>query len=833
MTVYPISPDLAGSGGRNCVTWPGTQFRRLSALLPPGHLPRLRYSSRRSPRGRRFLVAAGLMVAGIWLAPGGLERAIAQAPPVDTPTPASAARFPLPEEMPPPPTLQAAPPGQYVLEFNRSPVVGNRLRFTGIYDERRLWFTRPRNWQPKSVQVLLRYRHSAALYATRSNLTVLINGTSIGSLPLNQREGEIGEAVFDIPLDLLQDHNELVVAALQNNSPTCTQDPYDPSLWSEVLPDSKLVFDFQPQPITPDFRQFPYPLFDTLSLQTNQIAYLLPGTVDESWLTPTTRLQTALGRIARYRPLATRVVQTLEGVSPEERLVIIGTPTSQPILADLDLPFALVEGQFRDGEGNPLPEDVGVLMWTTTAADRVPVLVASGNGATGVAKAVQFLVQPQDQQIAVGHGVLVHQVAPVATPPVRDWPGYLPTEETFQLKDLTSDRQEPLTDMTVRGSHAPALQVDFKALPDDQFLPGSEIVLRYSYGPQINPLTSLVEVELDGVALDGERLTAVEGAKRETLQVSLPAERITPFSQLQVNFRLDPRERRSCSRVTDQQLWGTIHADTQFVLKRQAIARMPDLQLLRTGFPFTAPQDLSRTALVVPDRPRPEDVTLLLTVAERLGRVSQAETVNLEVFRGAQLPEAVRRDRHLIALGAQATFPLPAALTGDGLRLQDKLSRQWGGSQVQTLPDAEGMMKAVISPWNSERLVLALSAQADTGLVALGDLVDQDALFYQLEGDTALISRNRPGSPPDALEGTPSLAAAPSPDAQPPDAQLYELEFLRQSPQVQLATTPTSHWVWRLLRSQGFLLIPGFLVVSLLIYGMAQAYLHRADQTEE
>lgn len=767
-------------------------------------------------RSAPLVLFASLMLAAVPDLPAG--RAWAQTPVAPSPAPSEGAAtaksprgvelLPLPKDLPTSPTVAAAPQGQYVLEFNRSPVVGNRLRFTGIYDEQRLHFTRPRDWRAKSVKLLLRYRHSPALYATRSNLTVLINGTSVGSLPLNKRQGEIGEAVFQVPLDLLQDHNELVVAALQNNSPTCTQDPYDPSLWTEVLPDSKLVFDIQPQAVTPDFSQLPYPLFDTLSLQPNQVAYLLPQAVEDGWLTEAARLQAALGRVAQYRPLETRLVEALEQVQPDERLVIIGTPTEQAALADLKLPFSLKNKQFQDGNGKPLAADVGVLVWTTTAANRVPVLVASGNGPAGVAKAVQFLVQPGDHAIAVGHGLLIKQVSQLEPPSARQWPGYLPPQETFQLKDLTSASGEALADVTVRGSHAPALEVDFKALPDDQFQAGNEMVLRYSYGPQVNPLTSLVEVELDGVALDGERLTQLEGAEGKTLKIALPGGKITPESRLRVNFRLDPRERRSCSRVTDQQLWGTVHADTEFSLHRRAIATLPDLKLLGTGFPFTAPQDLSTTALVLPQQPRPADLQLMLAMTERLGRLSRADSVQLQVFRPETLPEAVRRDRNLIIIGTQAQFPYPEVLTSSGLGLRDQLSRQWGSSQVQALPDPEGVAKAVISPWNKERLVLALSGQTEAGLVSLTDLIRYDSLFHQMEGDTALISAQRP-----------------HPDPREPHD--YQLTFLRQSPQVQLATTPTLPWFLQLVRSHWIFLVPGTLALTLLLYGVAQFYLHR------
>lgn len=713
----------------------------------------------------------------------------------------------LPDDLSTPPTLAAGEAGEYVLEFNRSPVVGNRLRFRGIYDEQRLHFTRPRSWQAQSVKVLLRYRHSAALYATRSNLNVLINGTSIGSVPMNQPQGEIGDAVFEVPVDLLQDHNVLVMAALQNNSPTCTQDPLDPSLWSEVLPDSKLVFDFKPQLVTPDFSQFPYPLFDELSLQKNKIAYLLPTQVDSPWLTATARLQAALGRIARYRPLENRLVNSLESLEELERVVILGTPTQQPILSELDLPFALESDQFLDAEGNPLPEDAGLLIWTTTAESQVPVLVITGNSDAGVAKANQYLVQPIDRQIATGHALVVNQVAAIAPSQPRQWPGYLPAQNSFRLADLTAADEKSYGDVTVRGSHSPALKIDFKALPDDSFLPGSQMILHYSYGPQINPLTSLVEVQLDGVTLDGERLTKVEGSKNERLVVDLPPNRITSTSQLQVNFRLDPRERRSCSRVTDQQLWGTIHSSSEFILNREAVTHLPDLAQLQTGYPFTSLQDLSAAAAILPEQPSQANTQLLLETAERLGRLSRADSVQLDAYTKADLPEDIQRDRNLIVIGTEAQFPFPDLLQNNGFTFQERLSRRWGESQVQPLPDDEGLLKAVISPWNQKRVALAMSARDEKGLSEIGDLVQYDPLFYQLEGDTVLIS-----------------AQVSDPD--PYEAADYRLEFLRQSPQIQLATT-TNPWFWRITRASWLLLVPALITLTLLVYAAAQNYLYR------
>lgn len=712
-----------------------------------------------------------------------------------------------PTPVPPDATLKPMAAGQYVLEFNRSPVVGNRLRLNGIYDEARLRFTRPRNWQPRSVKVSLHFRHSPALYATRSNLTVLVNGTSVGSVPLNRKQGELGSTVFDIPSRLIQDYNEVVVAALQNNSPTCTQDPFDPSLWTEVLPDSKLIFDFQPQPIALNFDRYPYPIYDNLSLEPNLIAYLLPEAIDESWLTLAARFQASLGRFAQFRGLDTRLIKSLNDSQPNERLVVIGTPKTQPTLASLDLPVPLKDNQFLDSNQKPLPPDVGILMLLPSADDLHPILVATGNSPEGVAKAVQYLVQTRDRQIRTGRVMLINKIDDVPTPDARDWRGYLPKADSFQLKDLSGFNDQPIDDVSVRGAEAPIIEYDFKALPDDQFEGGNVVNIRYSYSPQVNPLNSLLEVQLDGFPITGRRLDSEQGGVKETLKVTLPEDRIKPNSKLQVRFQLDPRERRSCNRATDQQLWGTVHADSSVELNRSSKAQIPDLKLLQFGFPFAAPQDLSDTAIALSDNPTQVDLKVLLEFAERLGRVSRSDSVKLNVYRISKLPQQQKQERNLVAIGTQAAFPLPEAFQTEGFSLQKLFARQRDQSQLQTLPDEQGVIKEIVSPWNAKKVLLALSSRTEKGLSKVEDVLSRDDLFFQLREDTVLIST-----------GNQDLI---SPSA-------YNLEFLQRAPQKQQISQEDSvKDLLKTLNQSWFILAPGLIIASLVIYGVFQSYLKR------
>ncbi|MHC5723180.1 MAG: cellulose biosynthesis cyclic di-GMP-binding regulatory protein BcsB [Nostoc sp.] len=712
-------------------------------------------------------------------------------------------------------TANAKKLATYILEFNRSPIVGNRMRLRGVYSEGRLAFTRPRGWKldQGKVQALIRFQHSPALYANRSNLTVLLNGVSVGSVPLNRKDSQVGQVLFNIPPKLVQDYNELVLVAQQNNTLECS-DPSSPDLWTEILPDSKLILNYEQQSIPLNFSRYPYPFFDELGLETNQITYLQPSQIDQSWLTAAARLQAGLGRIADFRPIQTSLVSDVANVKASDRLVIIGTPTEQPALNTWkNLPLKVVSNQILDRDNNPVPDETGVLMITKIEKTGVPVLIATGNSTKAVEKATEFLSQPDLRKMGTGQVVFVNTLKEGSTPGLRQWPRYLPEQNSFKLSDIkTQVNGEPFNDVTVRGMGAPPIEVDFRALPDDRFLRGSSMNLMYSYGPQLNPRTSALEVLLDGVFIGGARLDSESGETRKNLKVNLPENLIKPNSKLQVFFRMTPREpfdKQNCLQPPDQQLTGTVHSDTSFDLKREISTQLPDLNLLKFGFPFAAPQDLSQTAIVVPQIPSKTDILTLLAFSERLGRLSQADTVKLEVYTPDALPTKVRKNDHLVGIGTREEFPFPEVFNSSGFNLNQAFSRSSAYAAVQTPQDTQGMIKQIISPWNSDRVLLALTSQTETGLERVRQVLNQDPWFFQLKKDTVLISSDQK-------------------DSVSYDADAYQLQFFESAPNSRRweNTTPLSK-ASRFLQENWLLLPVGILSVSLILYGIVQLYLKR------
>ncbi len=758
-------------------------------------------------------------------APAPRPAPVAPAAPTARPAPAAPAD-PAPDPIASPPdapedTTLAADPGasadvlrQYVIQFNRSPVVGNALQMQGVLSQSRLGFTRPRHWQVESAQLILRFRHSPALYANRSNLTVRLNNRHLGSVPLNHADGAVGNIAFALSAGMLEDFNTVIMEVQQHTSDTCT-DPTDPTLWTEILPDSRVVLNYRPQAIALDFASYPYPFLDRLGIDPDRLTYVQPATMNTTWLTGIGRYQTAASRASSGRPIQTRLIQQLHQVNAGDRLVILGTPTQQPELAELTLPLAVDNNQVMDGDGTPLPGGVGVLMLTTTPDGATPVLVATGNDDAAVLKAVQALVQPADQQLLTGQATLVKEVAEVATPAPMDWPGYLPKGvRRLTLNDLEMSPDQGFQDLTTSGSPVPPpVEIPLRMLPNEQVMRGSRFTLRYSYGPGIDPRRSSVSILLDGRGIGGERLRSRNGGS-DSVTVTVPPGLVTPTSRLAVQFFTFPDTPLNCGVLPDQPTWGTVHGTSTIDFQRSNFINLTDLSNLKTGFPLTAPQDLSDLTLVLPNQSSESEVSTLLAVSDRLGRLSRSPSVKFQVYTPDSLGDDAR-GRNLVAIGLRGNFPIPEMVQSGNasFRLGEQFGRQRNASQLQTLPDQAGVIQVQVSPWNPERLLLSLLAQTPMGLTEVQQMFQQDALFARLDGDTVIVQRT---------------TANPSVYNQ---ADYRVISLNQQDPKV---LDQRSLWgrTITFIQRNWFLLPIGLVALALLLYGISQIFLNRLSRPE-
>jgi hypothetical protein len=141
--------------------------------------------------------------------------------------------------------------------------------------------------------------------------------------------------------------------------------------------------------------------------------------------------------------------------------------------------------------------------------------------------------------------------------------------------------------------------------------------------------------------------------------------------------------------------------------------------------------------------------------------------------------------------------------------LSDAFLRQSNQATIQTLPDTEGMIKEILSPDNSSRVLLALSAQTEDGLDRVRQIISKDPWFFQLRDDTVLVSSNQQ-------------------DVSSYDPDAYKLEFLQRAPSTKrVENTNLLSKASRFLQDNWFFLPVGLVAIALLLYGIAQLYLKR------
>ncbi|NEO02991.1 MAG: cellulose biosynthesis cyclic di-GMP-binding regulatory protein BcsB, partial [Moorea sp. SIO3I7] len=129
-------------------------------------------------------------------------------------------------------------------------------------------------------------------------------------------------------------------------------------------------------------------------------------------------------------------------------------------------------------------------------------------------------------------------------------------------------------------------------------------------------------------------------------------------------------------------------------------------------------------------------------------------------------------------------------------------------SQIQTWSDHDGVIKEIISPWNKERVLLALIAQTDKGLDKVQDFLSQDPLFSQIKGDTVLISAN-----------------SENPDIY--DQNSYNMDFFQQERKRQMEKPELTQQIFNFIIRSWLMLAPAIIAATLISYGVIQFYLQK------
>jgi cellulose synthase (UDP-forming) len=764
--VATVGAVFSGRSQLSFAWWRARRARRDALRLPVAPVAVDRRSEVLAPRAG---IAAGGGAAVLALMLALPEAALAQRPaappqrpaaealaPVPAPDPApvlAQAAPDLPAAVPPPPPLAVAPATRRVTRSLRQLGLSGPMQLRGVSPLQGVQFGIRADEVVTEARLVISGASSPALVPEASQLTITLNEQLVGAVRPDPARPAFGPVELPLSADFFTEVNRLNFA-FSGRYPAACQDPLSDLLWMTVSDGSALHLTLERLALPRELARLPEPFFDPRELrETLVLPFVLPDAPASEILRTAAIAASWFAVQAEYRGARFPVSATLPATGHG---VVVATPQSVPaglVLPPLSGPtVALVE--------NP-NDPAGTLL-----------LIAGRDPSEAATAAMGLALAPQ---------LLAGQVASVAAPraPQRrpyEAPRWLPPDRPVALGELV-DRGE----LQVQGFAPGPITVPLRTAPDlvtwRQHGFPLALSLRAPPSPVVDAQASRLDVSVSGsflraVALREQeswplswvlRQAGAEPGPRETT-IAIPPWLVSGRNDLQLRFDMRPFHRGDCGAIPAEVQAAIDPVSTIDISRAHRFATMPNLAFLASaGFPFTRLADLSETAVVMPDRPGPVEVSAFLGLVGGLSSMVGVPATGLAVVRPGQLAQVAARD--LIVIGTLSGQPaLPQLLREMPLRIED------GGRLAIALPDriegfarlvtdgppsadraraasflaspAEGLgfVAGAESPLSRGRSVVALAAPTPAGIEAIAEALRDPARIPRVQGDLVLLS---------------------------------------------------------------------------------------------
>ncbi|KDB07274.1 Cellulose synthase BcsB [Burkholderia sp. lig30] len=616
-----------------------------------------------------------------------------------------------------------------------------------------------------AARLRLNYAYSPSLVFPMSHLKVSINGEVVATVPFDQAQA--GRTITqEIPLDprFFSDFNQLGLRLIAHYSLDHCEDSTNSVLWADVSPTSELILDESAVRLPNDLALLPAPFFDRRDNGRVRLPFVFSGSPDTATLRSAGVLASWFGALADYRHARFPVSSTLPA---DDHAVVIGPVSTLP--PALALPT--VNGPTLAVADNP-------------AAPNRKLLIVTGRTAAEVDDAVYALVL--GRAALSGPSATVAHVDIGAPRKPYDAPRWLPVDRPVAFRELVNDPHE----LEVQGGTPDAIRLNLRVPADLHTWNGAgvPIALRYRYTAPSVQNNSMLAVEINEQLVKSYRLgpqraedangrvqlpllSVPEG--RVSNDVDIPAFRVGSGNQLQLRFTLDSQKNGLCTGTAIEPQRASVDPDSTIDFSHFVhYAQLPNLAFFaNSGFPFTRYADLSQTAVVIADRPSPQELEAYLTMLGHMGEWTGLPALRVQVARPGEVAAVTGKD--LLVIDGAPSFPLlerwrasvPLAISEHagpgGARLTFSVKERWRNGTARSEGDARieqsGGLAALLGfelPGSRGRSVVALTATDQPHLGDLLDVFERAGLISQVQGDLALV---RPGTVDSMRVGEPYI----------------------------------------------------------------------------
>lgn len=602
-----------------------------------------------------------------------------------------------------------------------------------------------------AARLRLAYSYSPSLLAELSHLNVMVNGEVASIVPLPRDKNLANTREIELDPRLFTDYNKVQFRLIGHYTYKC-EDPLHTSLWLELSNLGQLELTLAPLALTNDLKHLPAPFFDRRDNALLKLPFVFASAPSFGTLRAAGVLASWFGNLASYR--GARFPTLLNALPDGHAVVFLQGPEKSGGLSAASTPTVSIEPH----PTNPLAK----------------LLLISGSSDDDLMQAVR--------SIAFGNGSLSGQRVSVtrdSEPPPRqpyDAPTWVPADRPVRFAELAAPDQ-----LQVRGFFPDVIRVNFRVAPDlfAWRSPGVPMALKYRFTGLPLSKSSTLNVNINdgfvralqldewGRKLDGKDLVKLPVMDRNTSYredlVYIPPHQIYGRDQLQLHYHFELVKEGECADHLPDNLQGAVDPDSvlDFSSFPHYVA-MPNLaHFAKLGFPFTRLADLSETAVVMPDQPTLEEISVYLMTMGRMGESTGYPVLRHLLVSASEVDKVANRELLVIGtaedqgLMTKWADHLPLVLTNGEHKLREpdifrRMVYRWEEEDVQATPRPDGNLNlkgmrdiaalmAFESPLKSGRSVVLLYADKAANLLNVADaLFDPDRL-KNVQGDLVLV----------------------------------------------------------------------------------------------
>jgi cellulose synthase operon protein B len=293
----------------------------------------------------------------------------------------------------------------------------------------------------------------------------------------------------------------------------------------------------------------------------------------------------------------------------------------------------------------------------------VKLLVVGGRTFAELRSAVESLAA-RTAPLA-GPEVRLPPVAP--QPPAQPWaaPRWVPSDRPVPFS------RYPASGVMAHEGNTPAtLSVRFRVAPDLWIWPRDFVVLDLRWTERIpaGAVAPRLDAEMNGYFLATLPAPRTSGESSGRARLRIPREHMRGFNELLVHVHYPEAE--PCAAAVEgpaqpEQPRVTLSGDSVLHVEGLShFAALPDVSLFAfDGYPFTRRPDLADTAVVLPDRPVPAELSMVLSVFGQLAQVTGAVGTRATFLTGSRVADGDLRDKDVLLVGAAEDNALLARWT--------------------------------------------------------------------------------------------------------------------------------------------------------------------------